>query len=76
MRSRIGLRTNGCVALVESLVQRKIDVAIGWSAFRHLASSGIEVVSVADPSIERETTASLRRGAPQAEVAIRCSWSS
>ncbi len=73
MRSRIGLRTNGCVALVESLVQRKVDVAVGWSAFRHLAPSGIQVVPSAGnvASIERETTASLRRGAARAEGAIQ-----
>jgi accessory colonization factor AcfC len=55
------------------LVQGKVDVAIGWSAFQHLAPSGIQVVPIAGnpTSIERETTASLRRGAPEAEGAIR-----
>ncbi len=73
MRPRIGLRTNGCVALVEALAQRKVDVAIGWSAFQHLNPAGVQVVPIEESraAIERETTASLRRLPANAEGAIR-----
>ena len=73
MRSRIVVRANGCVALVEAVAQRAVDVAIGWSAFQHLNPAGVQAVPIAESrtAIERETTASLRRGASNAEGAIQ-----
>lgn len=40
----IRFRANGCVAIVEAVAQGKVDAAIGWSSFAHLAEGRIEVV--------------------------------
>jgi molybdate transport system substrate-binding protein len=40
----IQFRANGCVAIVEAVAQGKVDAAIGWSAFAHLAEGRIEIV--------------------------------
>jgi accessory colonization factor AcfC len=45
VRKNIVFYANGCVALVESVVQGKVDAAIGWSAFEHLAPGRIESVT-------------------------------
>jgi len=71
IRPRIGLRVNGCVALVESVAEGKVDVGIGWSAFVHLAPGRIECIPVLGPPVERETTISLRRSARAPEAAVR-----
>ena len=46
IRPNITFHANGCVAIVEAVVQRKVDVAYGWSAFAHLAPGRIEIVEL------------------------------
>ncbi|MFQ5808388.1 MAG: substrate-binding domain-containing protein [Armatimonadota bacterium] len=72
IRPQIALRVSGCVALVEAVTQGAVDVAIGWSAFEHLAPGDVEIVELAmPPAIERETTISLRRNGANPAGAIR-----
>lgn len=40
----ITFRANGCVAIVEAIAQQKVDAAIGWSSFAHLAEGRIDIV--------------------------------
>ena len=44
IRRNITFHANGCVAIVEAVAQRKVDAAIGWNAFAHLAKGRIEIV--------------------------------
>ncbi len=46
IRPNITFHANGCVAIVEAVVQRKVDVAFGWSAFAHLAPGRIEIIEL------------------------------
>jgi len=60
IRPNITFHANGCVAIVEAVVQRKIDVAFGWSAFAHLAPGRIEIVELPrDQQILRGTCVGL-----------------
>jgi accessory colonization factor AcfC len=45
VRPNVAFYANGCVALVESVVQGKVDAAIGWSSFEHLAPGRIDAVT-------------------------------
>ena len=33
----ITFRANGCIAIVEAVAQKKVDAALGWTAFLHLS---------------------------------------
>ncbi|MEI6167976.1 MAG: substrate-binding domain-containing protein [bacterium] len=46
IRRNITFKANGCVAIVEAVVEGKIDCAFGWSSFAHLAPGRIEVVKL------------------------------
>lgn len=47
VRRNIAFRANGCGAIVEAVAEGKVDVAFGWSAFKHLDEPRIEVVELA-----------------------------
>ena len=52
----VTFRANGCIAIVEAVAQKKVDAAIGWTAFRDLDPDGIEVVPLpAEQVVERGT---------------------
>ena len=60
IRPNITFFANGCVAIVEAVAQRKIDVAFGWAAFGHLQPGRIEVVELPrDQQIFRGTGIAL-----------------
>ena len=44
VRRNIVFHANGCVAIVEAVAQRKVDAAIGWSSFAHLAPGRLDVI--------------------------------
>lgn len=46
IRRNITFRANGCVAIVEAVAQQKVDAAIGWNAFAHLAPDRLEVIEL------------------------------
>lgn len=72
IRPNIAFRANGCVAIVEAVAQRKVDVAFGWSAFAHLAPGRIEIVET--PSAQqvwRGTGVALLSTARRVEEARR-----
>ncbi len=46
IRPNITFFANGCVAIVEAVSERKVDVAFGWAAFSHLKPGRIDVVEL------------------------------
>lgn len=44
IRPNITFKANGCVAIVETVAQNKVDAAIGWSTFAHMSEGKIEIV--------------------------------
>ena len=46
VRPNIVFHANGCVAIVEAVAERKVDVAFGWSAFKHLDDKRIAVIEL------------------------------
>jgi molybdate transport system substrate-binding protein len=72
VRANVSFYANGCIALVESIVQGKADAALGWSAFEHLASGRISVVPLSDSqSISRSTAIGLLKTARNVACAER-----
>jgi len=46
IRQNINFRASGCVAIVEAVAEKMVDVAFGWSAFKHLADERIDVIDL------------------------------
>ncbi len=46
IRPNITFRASGCVAIVEAVAEQKVDVAFGWSAFKHLDDARIEIIEL------------------------------
>ena len=46
VRPNITFRANGCIAIVEAVAEKKVDVAFGWSAFKHLDDERIDIVEL------------------------------
>ena len=42
----ISFYATGCVAIVEAVAQREIDVAFGWTAFEHLGEGRLGIVEL------------------------------
>jgi len=56
VRRNIVFHANGCVAIIEAVAQKKVDVGFGWSAFRHLDPDRIEIISLpGDQVVQRGT---------------------
>lgn len=70
VRENISFYANGCVSIIESIVQHKADVAIGWSSFKHLDPDKIDVIPMTDKdSIFRGTGVGLLKFATNPEGA-------
>jgi accessory colonization factor AcfC len=55
VRKNISFYANGCIAIVQAVVQGKADVAFGWSSFAHL-DPGIRILALpSEQSISRGT---------------------
>lgn len=66
----ITYHANGCIAIVEAVAQREVDVAFGWAAFEHLAPGRIEIVPLPkEQQILRGTGIGLTAFAKQPEAA-------
>jgi molybdate transport system substrate-binding protein len=46
IRNNISYYANGCVAIVEAVATGQVDAAFGWTTFRHLEPSRIEVIEM------------------------------
>ena len=46
IRRNITFHASGCVAIVEAVAEKLVDVAFGWSAFEHMGDGRIEVVAL------------------------------
>jgi accessory colonization factor AcfC len=46
VRPNITFRASGCVAIVEAVAEKKVDVAFGWAAFKHLDDARIAIVDL------------------------------
>jgi accessory colonization factor AcfC len=46
IRNNISYYANGCVAIVEAVAAGQVDAAFGWTTFRHLEPSRIEVIEM------------------------------
>ena len=46
VRRNITFRASGCMAIVEAVAEKKVDVAFGWSAFKHLDDNRIDIVEL------------------------------
>src|SRR5512143_3419281 len=46
IRNNISYYANGCVALIEAVATGQADAAFGWTAFRHLEPSRIEIIEL------------------------------
>jgi accessory colonization factor AcfC len=72
VRRNITFRANGCIAIVEAVAGGKVDAALGWSAFAHLAPGRIEIVELPEPQqVLRGTGVGLLAFARQPEAARR-----
>ena len=72
IRPRIAYYANGCIAIVEAVGDRLVDVAFGWSSFAHLAPERIEIIEIPESqSVLRGTGVGLLRFAREPEAAIR-----
>ena len=68
----ITFRANGCIAIVEAVAGGKVDAALGWSAFAHLAPGRIEIIELPEAQqVLRGTGIGLLRFASQPEAARR-----
>lgn len=60
VRENISFFANGCISIIESIVQDKADIAIGWSSFKHLDPDKIDVIPLTnEESIFRGTGVGL-----------------
>ena len=48
IRRNITFHASGCVAIVEAVAEKLVDVAFGWSAFAHMGDGRLEVVDLPD----------------------------
>lgn len=72
IRNNIRYYANGCVALVEAVATGQADAAFGWTAFRHLEPSRIEVVEMPPAQqVMRGTCVGLLSFARQPAAAAR-----
>ncbi len=46
IRNNIRYYANGCVAIIEAVATGQADAAFGWTAFRHLEPSRIEIIEL------------------------------
>jgi len=72
VRPNIAFRANGCIALVESVAEGKVDAAFGWSAFTHLAQDRIKIIEMpAAQAVLRGTCVGLLNFTSQADRAVQ-----
>ena len=72
VRRNITFHANGCVSLVETVAEGRVDAAFGWTTFEHLAPGRIEVVPLPpEQSISRGTGVSMLSFAREPEAARR-----
>jgi accessory colonization factor AcfC len=71
-RRNIAFYANGCIAIVEAVAERKVDAAIGWSAFAHLADGRIEIVEMPkEQQVYRGTCVGLLSFAREPQPAVQ-----
>jgi len=46
VRRNISFRANGCLAIIEAVAQKRVDVGFGWTAFKHLDPERIEIIAL------------------------------
>jgi accessory colonization factor AcfC len=46
IRNNISYYANGCVAIIEAVATGQVDAAFGWTTFRHMEPSRIEVIEM------------------------------
>jgi len=69
VRRNITFYANGCISIIEAVVQDKVDAAFGWSAFSHL-DQRIEIVPFGDAvNISRGTAVGMLSTCKQRELA-------
>ena len=72
VRRNISYRANGCIAIVEAVAAGEVDVAFGWTAFRHLAPGRIEVMELPEEvQVKRGTGVALLEFSRRPEEAER-----
>jgi accessory colonization factor AcfC len=72
VRKNISFYANGCIAIVESVAQGKVDVAFGWASFTHLEGGRIKIMPLPnDQAICRGTCIGMLRFCRQPEAARR-----
>jgi len=71
-RRNITFRASGCVAIVEAVAERKVDVAFGWSAFKHLDNQRIDIIELpAEQQVLRGTGVGLLSFSRNSDVAAK-----
>ena len=72
IRRNISFYANGCIAIVETVAEGKVDAAFGWTAFEHLGEGRIEIIDMPESQqIFRGTGVGLLSFAKQPEAARR-----
>ena len=70
VRPNIVYHANGCIAIVEAVAEKKVDVAFGWNTFEELAAGRIRSIELpAELRIKRGTGIGLLRFAKSPEQA-------
>ena len=60
IQKNIDYYANGCVAIIEAVVEGKADAAFGWTAFEHLAPDRIDVIPLPEElTVRRGTSVGL-----------------
>jgi molybdate transport system substrate-binding protein len=69
VRRNITFYANGCISIIESVVQGKADTALGWSAFAHL-DPRIRIIPLpAHQNVSRGTAIGMLKTCRQADLA-------
>ncbi len=70
IRKNVTFYATGCVAIVEAVAQGKVDVAFGWTAFKHMDDGRIDVVELpAHYLVQRGTGVGMLRFTKQPDAA-------
>jgi accessory colonization factor AcfC len=70
IRNNITYHANGCVAIIEAVATGQVDVAFGWTSFRHLEPERIEIIELPrEQQVLRGTCVGLLSFARQPEKA-------